>query len=321
MPLSEAAVIKGEPTPLESFSVSLHKAKPGSTLYVMLRLDAQGTASAAGIATLSVTHDTEGLMAHLPAIYRGVGDPDGALRRVVGVLEATTQSIDERIAGLARRLDPERADDSQLPALAAMLGLPFDAALPPGMQRAVVKAAPQILEHRGTRRGLVEMLKALFPGRPVRVFDRATSVLPTTLGGSALPSLLMGPSRRVPKLNARLVLGKTALCPAVPGDDGMIVPVADVVVTIPATFSERRSLGPPLRQMLEAMLPAGMQLKLRWSSWRAGMSATAKVLSVVDSPVDLRIGNGQPLGYARIGGRRDPRISSDGIVPVGHRLL
>jgi hypothetical protein len=202
-----------------------------------------------------------------------------------------------------------------------MLGLPFDAALPHGMQRAVVKAAPEILEHRGTRRGLVELLGALLPGRPFRIVDRAASVLPTTLGESALPSLLMGPSRRVPKLNGRLVLGKTSLCPVGPSDDGMIVPVADVVVTIPATYTERRRLGAALRQMLEAMLPAGMRLTLRWTAWRTGMTATEDTISVIDSPVDLRIGSGQPLGNARIGGLRDPRIAADGIVPVGHRLL
>ena len=321
LPLTEAAIIKADPVPIECFPVSLHKAEHDSTLYIELLLEEQGAVGAAGIVTLSVTHDTDGLMAHLPAIYRGVGDPDKTLRRIVGVVESTTQSIDERIADLARRLDPERADPPRLPALAAMLGLPFDAALSPVMQRALVKAAPEILEHRGTRRGLEVLLDALFPGRPVRIIDRAASLLPMTLGGSPLPALLMGPAIRVPKLNARLVLGKTSLCAVGPCDDALIVPTAEVIVTIPATYSERRKLGAALRQMLEAMLPAGMRLKLRWSSWRAGIQPTSDVLNVVDSPLDLRVGSGQSLGSARIGGRRDPRIAPDGIVPIDHRLL
>ncbi|WP_166300694.1 phage tail protein [Bradyrhizobium sp. 2S1] len=322
LPLAAAAAIKADPVPVECFSVSLHEAEHGSTIYVELRLEVQGSAGPAGIVALSVTHDANGLMAHLPAVYRGAGDADGTLRRVVSVLEATTQSIDERIADLARRLDPERADASRLPALAAMLGLPFDAALPPGMQQAVVKAAPEIFEHRGTRHGLEVLLNALFPKRPIRIVDRAARLLPVTLGGSPLPALLMGQAIRVPKLNARLVLGKTALCAASLGDDdGLIVPTAEVIVTIPATFYERRKLGAALRQMLEAMLPAGMRLKLRWSSWPAGIQPASDVLSVVDSPLDLRIGSGQPLGNARIGGRRDPRIAPDGIVPIAHRLL
>ena len=295
---------EGEPAPLERFSFPLYAAEPGSTIFVELRLETDGVAPE--LVRLSVVHDSEGLMRYLPAIYRGEGDGDATMRRMVGVLETTTHGIDETISNLHTRLDPEKTAPARLPALAAMLGLPFDEALPEPMQRALVAAGPQILEARGTRAGLEALLRALFPHRPWRIVDRAADLLAMTLNIATLPGLLLGPTSRQPKLNARLILNKTRLCPPSGGDNGLVRPPAEIAVTIPATLVERRKLGAALRQMLTALLPAGLTLRLGWSAWREGMTgAAADVLTVVDSPDDLRIARGQALGAARIGGRRD----------------
>jgi len=303
----------------EHFSFPLHDVPRGAVLWVELRLEG-GTGQSA-IAGLTLFHDDEGLMANLPAIYRGQGDADGSYRRLVDIVEATTYSIDDRIARLAELLDPAVAEARWLPMLAAMLGLPFDAVLDEAMQRRLVAAAPALLEYRGTRAGIEHLLGAIFPGRPIRIVDRATTTIAIMLGGGSLPGLLAGPAARMPRLNARLVLGRTRICPADPCDEGLIAPAAAVIVTIPATPRERARLAAAVRQMLEAMIPAGIVLRVRWTRWAGGTAADPRdVLTAVDAPEPARVGTGA-VGSARLGGRADPAIGAEGFVALGHRLI
>jgi phage tail-like protein len=316
---------KGE-VPLESFGVPLHAAH-GPLLWVELMVRRNQAAADPSVAALSVFPAGESLMDHLPAIYRGNGDRDGTMRRLVGVLEATTLGIDAEIARLGDRLDPARTEDRWLGSLAAMLGLPFDAALSTQMQRGLVKAAPDILLRRGTVAGVRALLEALFPGRPITVTDRAEQLAPITLGGggcdgSRLPALLAGPTSRLPRLNARLVLGTTRLCPASPCDTGLVAPPSEVRVTIPATGTERRDYENAVRQMAEAMIPAGVILRLRWTAWHGRQGVLPEDwLTTVDAAVHLRLGDGQALGTARLGGRRVSRLNADGAVTATIGML
>ncbi|MDB5693690.1 MAG: hypothetical protein JWO81_2753 [Alphaproteobacteria bacterium] len=301
---------------------------PGQPIaWVELRLMRNGAAAPPRFGALDVLHDGPNLIDHLPAIYRGRGDGDGTMRRLTGVIEATTQDIDARIASLARRLDPERTDAAWLPGLAAMLGLPFDAALEVPMQRRLIGAAPEILAGRGARRGLVALVGALFPGRSVEVVDRTQQLTAIALGGSGfagdrLPALLAGPSPRVPRLSARLVLGRTALCPTDPCDEGLVAPSPEVAVSIPASGRERHRYDAALRQMLAAMIPAGVRLRLRWIERNgAARAGSTSLPTPIGSPRPLRIGESGPLGAVRIGGRTEPRLDGEGTTPVRHRLL
>jgi phage tail-like protein len=319
---------KGQPAEDEApaaqlFDFPLEK-QAGPFLWVYLKLRRNDAPTAPAIDSLTVHHGAEGLIDHLPATFRGSGDADGTLRRLVGVLEATTHGVDRKIAALAARLDPDRTDDRWLPALAATLGLPFDESLTPAMQRRVVGAAGALLVGRGTRGGLAAMLEALFPGRRVRIVDYGTQFVPVALGGrgfagNGLPALLTGPSPRVPRLNARLVLGGTPLS-GIEGD-GRIAPMPEVLVSIPATGDERRRFATAVRQMAEAMIPAGVRLRLRWTPWRRRLAKTpGDWLTVIDDPPPLRIGDDR-LGRASLGGRADPQVDSTSLGPAGHRLL
>lgn len=311
----------------ERFAFPLHEAKE-PLLWIDLKVRRAGADSAPEVYTLLVLHEAESLMDDLPAIYRGDGDRDGTMRRLVSVLEATSQGIDHRIGRVAERLVADRTGERWLPELAAMLGLPFHDALSADMQRKLVAAAGSILTRRGTRLGLLAMLEALFPDRPIRVFDRTEQLSPVMLGdgravpGGTLPALLAGPSMRIPRLNARLVLNRTGLCRTGACDDPLIAPPPEVLVSIPATGAERRRYRDAVAQMVEAMIPAGVRLRLRWTPWRRRRGALPEdVLTVVDAPEPLRMGDGQPLGGARVGGRRDARIDRGGITPTPHRLL
>lgn len=307
----------------QSFDFPLEK-EAGTFLWIDLKLRRNDATEPPVLHALTVHHGAERLIDHLPAIFRGTGDADGTLKRLLGVLEATTHGIDRRIEALAARLDPQRTEQRWLGALAATLGLPFDDALTPDMQRRLVAAAAALLAGRGTRGGLAALFEALFPGRRVRILDRSIQFIPVALGGpgfegSRLPALLTGPSPRMPRLNARLVLGETSLSRA--EGDGRLAPMPEVLVSIPATGAERRRFESAVRQMAEAMIPAGVRLRLRWTPWRGRQGRIpSDWLTVVDDPAPLRIGD-DPLGRATLTGRRDPRVDDASFGSAGHRLL
>lgn len=327
-PESEAFTYAGaerdpdDTVPFESFAFPLHQAE-GPILWVDLKLRSNGATSVEPVLrSLVIYHEAQSLMDDLPAIYRGDGDRDLTLRRLVGVLEATTQGIDRSIGALAERLDPARTAAEWLPDLAAMLGLPFHEALSPDMRRNLVGAAAPILSGRGTRAGLLAMLEALFPNRPIRVIDRTEQLIPVMLGGGTIPSMLAGASIRAPKLNARLTLGRTALCGADACSDSMIAPPPQVLVAIPASRREERTYRDAVARMIESMLPAGVRLRLEWTPWRGIPPRDPEdVLASVDSGEPLSLGEGPALGRARTGGRRTGRLDSGGVVAAEHRLL
>jgi phage tail-like protein len=311
------------PAVAERLAFPLHEAN-GPVLWVDLALRRNSADAEPRIDSLLVLHEAESLIDHLPAVYRGDGDRDGTMRRLVAVLETTTQGVDLRIGRLASRLDPRRTSARWLPELAAMLGLPFDDALSPEMQRRLVEAAPAILARRGTRLGLVHMLEALFPGRPIRVIDRTEQLIPITLGrglgGRGLPALLSGPSARVPRLNARLVLKKTALCRTDACAELSIAPPPQVLIAIPGSRSERR-YGHAIAAMAEAMIPAGVRLRLTWTPRRGGSGpAPDDVLTIIEPPELIGLGDGPGLGRARIGGRAVARLDQHGVDPAANRL-
>lgn len=314
------------PTPAERFAFPLHAAA-GPLLWVDLGIARNSADSAPEMLALLVLHEAESLMDNLPAIYKGDGDKDGTMRRLVSVLETTTQGMDYRIARLAARLDPDQTGARWLPDLATMLGLPFHDALTERMQRRLVKAAPDILAQRGTRLGLLAMLDALFPNRPIRVVDRTEQLIPISLGrdgvgGRALPAMLAGPSARVPKLNARLVLNRTGLCKANACTDASIAPGPEVLVSIPARVREQLRYRDAVAEMVEAMVPAGVRVRLRWTPWRDhGATPPGDVLTVLDIPEQVSLGVGPALGRARTGGRPAARLDGQGAIPASHRLL
>lgn len=321
--LTYVGVWRADPAP-ETFILPLHAARTAA-LRVEIELAQAAADSAPRFDGLVVHYEAPSLMDHLPALYRAPsGDGDQTLRRLVAVVEATTQGIDGEIAGLAARLEPTRADDRSLPELAAMLGLPFDDSLTPAMQRAILDAAMPTLLGRGTRRGLEAMLRALFPGRPISVVDQRERMVPIVLGGAdvpgdTLPALLSGPSRRDPRLNARLTLGRTALCSVAPSD-ARAVASPRVAVTIPATARERLRFAVAVRGMVEAMVPAGVRLQLRWAPWRDRDGAPpADTMSTIIDPVPLTLDDGPSIGRALLGGRREPWL--DGSTTDGTQMI
>jgi phage tail-like protein len=303
----------------ERFSFPLHDAD-GHLLWAEVSAHRNAAEIAPSVQQLAILHDTPSLMDNLPAIYRAPnGDGDGTLRRLVDVLEAGTQEIDERIGRLADRLSAERAQAHGLPELAALLGLPFDQRLSEAMQRALIGAAAPILAGRGTRAGIEAVLRALFGRRGFRLVDSTERTMKLALGHGRLPARLSGPSSRVPQLNARLVLNRTALCPEAKRIAAS--PSPEILVFIPASGTERRRYAAAVEQLLASMIPAGARLRIRWTQKAAeGRRAVPGTLAIVAERPPLRLGEGQALGRVTIAGDRRPRLRAGG-VPMGHRLV
>lgn len=324
----------------KSFALPLYGARQ-AYLWLDIQLLGPATQTAAELRSLRVVHDTEGLIQHLPMIYRDDSDlrqgrrtafdgstrplVDDTMRRLVAVLETGIDAIDGSIAGLAKRLDPQATDEKWLADLAQMLGLPFHQALTMPMRRRLLMAAGRILASRGTRSGLLSMLGALFPRRAIRVRDRTEQLVPITLGndrvaGNALPRLLTGASVRIPKLNARLVLGRTALCPTSACENAQIAPAPQVLVEIPATPPEQRRLRTAIEQMIEDMVPAGVQSVVRWLPFDRSAQAAEGAIVAVLAGGPMVLDGGHPLGGSPLAGRTAPGKSIGDALSMPHPL-
>lgn len=336
---SSPIVYSGEPD-ARSFALPLYGARQ-AYLWIDIRLLSPASATAPELHSLRVVHDTDGLMQHLPMIYRDDSDLrqgrrtafdgstrpliDDTMRRLVDVLETGIDSIDRSIAGLAKRLDPKVTQAKWLADLARMLGLPFHEALTEAMRRNLLSVAGQILASRGTRQGLLVMLRALFPGRAIRVRDRTEQLVPIILGseriaGNALPRLLTGASVRIPKLNARLVLGRTALCTTDACDDAQFVASPQVLVEIPATPGEARRLRTAIEQMIEDMVPAGVRAVVRWLPFSRSAQSADDALVVLPAGGPMVLDGGLPIGSSPLAGRTKPGKSIGDALSMPHPL-
>ena len=315
----------GDPV-VEDFSFPLDEVD-GSFLWLEITLDANTVPGQSGVAPrldlLAVVHDSPGLIDYLPAVFRGPdGDQDHTFSRLLGVFEAVSQGIDGEIGTLADRLDPARTEARWLPDLAALLGLPFDATLPEAAQRRLVAAAPALLAGRGTRRGILALLEAALGERGYRVIDRSEEFAAVTLGGggltgSRLPGFLTGPSIRTPMLSARLVLGRTALCPPDPGRPEQVARGAELLVEIPATGREQHRWGIAIERMVAAMVPAGVRLRVRWID--PNTAAAGDLPPIADTTRPLALGDPRPLGTISLGGDRTLKLG-DGDLPIAGAL-
>lgn len=220
---------------------------------------------------IRIGYPEQSLMRRLPAVFSGPeGDPDGVLRRVVGVVEATSIELDARIASIGRMIEAETAPEDWLDYIGSWLDLPWHDALHPGSKRLLLQNAGELLAWRGTRRGLVLLLECLAgPGAIVEVNDVMADRSAMVLGGGGIPGtpvrgLLAGKRRDAPTLGGRAVVGRTRLgCK----DDAskpldILTPWIGIVVGSAAEYRTRNA--PHLAHALAQYLPAGVRHNSQW---------------------------------------------------------
>jgi len=288
-------------------------------LWLSVTLTAAPGAQLPRMTALRVLYPGRTLMEHLPAIYqREESRPDSFLRNFIGVLEATTQGIDARIASMGSLVNPDTAPLPWLDFIARWLGLPWDDALGAAQKRALIHRAADLARQRGTRAGLDTLLESLMPGTPrkFRITDETADFGFAMVGGlscqgSSLPALLGGRTRWAAELDSRAVLGYMRLPCEGQLDDGVYQLTGRLRIEIAATAAERKAWEPWLQALIAEVVPLNVRVALRWVSERALRSDRMDgSLKLEDEPT-AHLGTDAITGLARLP-ERGARLSSFG---------
>jgi phage tail-like protein len=253
---------------------------------------------------------------YLPAIFRGENDASGTLRKLVGVLESTTQQFDERIRSAASYLDAQATPIDWLDYLGRWLGLPWDDALPPDAKRRILEGAGVLLEQRGTRAGLLSLLRCVLGnGVKIELVDLTVDHAPIRVGGcgqssGVLPALLPGISLRTPTLGEKAVLGRARLC-----SDGnplaAIIPTLRIRITAPQ--KQRQAFEDLVQRVLLQYVPAGVTLLIRWTAAEMASPDVIGENGILLDDFHLGVlGEDSAIGHSLIGGRDRGRIGDAG---------
>jgi phage tail-like protein len=296
-------------------------------LWLRLRIVTPPGTAPAPMAGLRVLYPDLSLTRYLPAVFKGDKDPNGVLRRLVGVLESTTQQIDARILGIASHIDPGTAPVEWLDYIARWLDLPWDDGLQLDAKRRIVRHAGDLLDLRGTRQGLERLVAALLGDQgTARVADVTVDHPPVRLGGggrsgATLPMLIAGTSLTAATLDGKAVLGRARLRCA-PGDDD---PLREIVPTIRITATvdpgTQRALQTLFARVLAQYIPAGIRLRVRWHAVEpfAGAADAQDDGVVLDGNGPGVLGKDSQLGRTVLAGRRTDRLDDAGL-GMGVRL-
>ncbi len=278
-------------------------------LWLQLKLVTPPGVAPPAIRELRVLYPADAsLMLHVPAVFKGSdNDPTGFFRSLVGVLETTTQGIDERIRSIASQIEARTAPEGWLDYVAGWLELPWENALAADVKRRLVADAGALLDRRGTRRGLERLLRALVgPTARLRIVDLTVDHPPTRLGGTCgagarLPLLLAGPLPSAPILGTRTVLGRACLGVSA---DPMRTLVPTLRIEIDAARSVHRALGPLLERILAQYVPGGIKVVVAWRVMSEALAALDPADGeVLDGNGPGRIGQDSELGRVVLGGR------------------
>lgn len=110
---------------------------------------------------------------HLPAVYREDAESAAFLERFLSIFESVFTDVDEAIAAMTRYFDPAGAPPEALSWLGDWLAVEAGEAWPDPARRDLVAQAPSLYKRRGTRGGLLEVL---------RIYLRHTEAYQSNLG-------------------------------------------------------------------------------------------------------------------------------------------
>lgn len=306
-------VVAGPITGADPVAVPLF-ASQDEWLWLRLKVVTPPGAAPKPLRELRILYPDESIARHLPAAFRAeTGDPAAVLRRLVGVLETTTQRLDDRIGSIGALMDPATAPEGWLDYMARWLDLPWDDGLAADARRRLIGSAGELLDRRGTRSGLQTLLRGLLgEDANVRVVDLTVEHPPARLGRrgmdvqgtAALPLLLAGPPRSLPILGSRAVLGRSRLCAPASEIDPLEVVVPTLRIEISAARGLRSRLEPVLERVIAQYVPAGLRVALRWLSPGAGLRDEGNTdVIVLDGQRPATLGGQSEIGRAVLGGR------------------
>jgi len=290
-------------------------------LWLRLTLTAAAGAQMPVMSELRVLYPNRSLMRELPSIYDSRASGSDFTRRLVGVLETTTQGLDRTIASIGSFIHPDTAPEKWLDVIARWLGVPWDDSLDETRKRALIHESPAILASRGTRAGLDRLLAALFPDSQsrIRVVDYTVERDVPRIGGvncqgARLPMLIGGLPPTAVILGRRLVLGRARLCRNDICADPLALLTGRIDIVATATQVERSRIEPWLESLIRAVLPVTSRLLLQW---RGPRPAAWPTVLAQDGPELLatpptHLGATTLLGHTRFPATRPPTLTQDG---------
>jgi phage tail-like protein len=274
-------------------------------IWVSLTLSAAPRSALPSISKMAVLYPNLGLVDELPAIYQRADQ--SFLRSLVGVVEASTQQLDTRIASMGSLVNPITAPVDWMDFVARWLGVPWDDALNSEQKNNLIRHAADLVRQRGTRAGLETLLQCLMPGspQPFRVTDATADFGFAIVGddscpGTTLPAMLGGSTRWNTPLNERSVLGYMRLPCVGQSDDPARGSAGKIRIQVAATAEQRKAWEPWFYRLISEMVPLTATLKLDWVSARALRGDRLDSSLVLESEHAPYLGMDAITGLARL---------------------
>ncbi|CAI6081419.1 phage tail protein [Cohnella sp. JJ-181] len=111
----------------------------------------------------------ETLLSYLPAVYQQESGGKSFLERYLALFGTLFDEMESRIDGVARQFDRETVNGGQLRWLASWLGLDTHEYWSDDAIRRLIRAAPDMYRHRGTRRGIELAVETMTGMKPLIV--------------------------------------------------------------------------------------------------------------------------------------------------------
>ncbi len=192
---------------------ALVRCPAGRYLFLRLRLSGDGSATPR-VRRIHIAFPRATSADLLPAVFREDGVAGDFTERFLGLFDATLGSVDTAVARFPALLDGARARDEVLPWIARFLSVTLDETWDADRRRAMLRAAPDLFQRRGTRDGLNRSIRLAYGLSEDAVItehglERVWGAVAATGGGSVEARL--GHTRLFSRRRARLTLGSSAL--------------------------------------------------------------------------------------------------------------
>jgi phage tail-like protein len=300
-----------EPHPSDWFEVgagvldTMLRTSPGRWAYVRVELRGDGRRSPA-VHRIRLDLPRHSGLDHLPAIYSEDPRSRDFTERFLGVFDAWLEEVDDTLARRGALLDADALPDDALGWLASLIGIGFEAEMPPRRRRALLAAAPDLHRRRGTPSGLLDTLR-LALGVTASLEERGTQRPWGSVGSAHL-----GGMRLFGRSTARVHLGTSRLGRArmVSGGDPDLDAVRAnahrVIVNVPAIDDAGQRVDPALvGRVVRSQSPAHVATTVTVA--RSGMGF---VVGLGRVGVDTTLISPEPAVVGRVGIGRHAVVAS-----------